>query len=141
METTHQPIDFGRVVLRILDLLIVRIFTLPYKIYKNALISLSNADGDESEDKVLSFEFPLYTWYLNIFSAIIVLSYPIGVLIAIGSAMVTSSYDFGGGSGGFGSFLVVVIFTYFMPLYLGLFKEFMQIPLKVLLYLKVISKK
>lgn len=138
METPQQ-IDYGKVVLRILDLLIVRIFVLPYKIWKNALVSLSNSDQDTSEDTVLSSDFPLYTWYLNIFSAIIALSYPLGVLVAIGSAVFTSSYGFGGG--GFAAFLGVIIFTYFTPLYLGLLKEFLQIPLKALLYLKVISNK
>ncbi|GAB1462293.1 hypothetical protein [Pedobacter sp.] len=138
METSQQ-IDFGRVVLRILDLLIVRIFTLPYKIYKNALIALSNADNEQSEDTVLATDFPLYTWYLNIFNAIIALSYPLGVLSAIGAAVFTSSYGFGGG--GFGAFLGAVIITYFVPLWLGLLKEFLQIPLKALLYLKITANK
>lgn len=139
METSQQQIVFGKVVLRILDLLIIRFFVLPYKIYKNALVALSNANNEQSEETVLSSDFPLYTWYLNIFNAIIGLSYPLGILGAIGAVVFTSSYGFGGG--GFGAFLGAVIITYFVPLWLGLLKEFLQIPLKVLLYLKITANK
>lgn len=138
METQTQ-IDFGKVVLKVIDLLIVRIFMLPYTIYKNSLMMLSGNGNEDTEEKVLSTDFPLYTWFLNTFNAAIALSYPIGGLVAILGAAAADNMGFGQSS--FGTFLVILLATYFYPLGLGLMKEFLQIPLKALLYLKITSKK
>lgn len=131
---TSTSIDFGKVVLKVLDLLIVKIFTLPFSIYKNALIALSNSDSAESEETVLAHDFPLYVWYVSTFNAIIALVYPLGILWAI--FLATQDYR-----GGFGVFLTALIGTYFAPLGLGLFRELLSITLKIVLYLKIISKK
>ena len=138
METQSQ-IDFGKVVLKVIDLLIVRIFMLPYMIYKNSLMMLSGNNNEDTEEKVLSTDFPLYIWFLNTFNAVIVLSYPVGVLVAILGAIAAENIGFG--QSGFGAFLVILAVTYFYPLGLGFMKEFLQIPLKALLYLKITSKK
>jgi hypothetical protein len=71
-------------------------------------------------------------WLISIFDALIFLAYPIGILLAIRGG---NSYF-----GGFGLFAGILIATYFSPLYLSLIREFAQIALKVLLYLKIISK-
>jgi hypothetical protein len=128
-----KEIDFGKAVLKILELIIVKPFTLPFKIYKNALIALSNSNSDDSEESNLSKDFPLYIWLISIFNALIALAYPIGIILAIKGA---SGYF-----GGFGLFMGILLATYFSPLYIGLIREFLQISLKVLLYLKIISKK
>ncbi len=127
----NQKINFGNVILKILELLIIKLFTLPFKIYKNALVALSNANADDSEEKNLSGDFPLYIWIVSIFSAIIALTYPFGLLYAL----------IIGYNGGVGLFLMSLIAVYFSPLYLGLIKELLLITLKTLLYLKIISKK
>lgn len=128
-----KEIDFGKAVLKILELIIVKPFTLPFKIYKNALIALSNSNSDDSEESNLSKDFPLYIWLISIFNALIALAYPIGIILAIKGA---SGYF-----GSFGLFMGILFATYFSPLYIGLIREFLQISLKVLLYLKIISKK
>ncbi len=132
METNQ--INFAKVLLKVLELIIIKPFTLPLKIYKNALAHLSNAGADDSEERVLSSDFPLYTWFISVFDAIIVIIYPIGIIAAIIAG--TNSF-----TGGFGSFLSVLAITYFAPLIYGLIRELFQISLKVLLYLKIISKK
>lgn len=138
METKQllqsQEIDFGKVLLKVLELVIIKPFTLPLKIYKNALVHLSNTDADDSEESVLSSDFPLYTWFISIFDAIIVIIYPVGLILAIIAG--TNSF-----TGSFGSFLGVLVITYFAPLIYGLIRELFQISLKGLLYLKIISKK
>ena len=48
--------------------------------------------------------------------------------------------NIGFGQSGFGAFLVILAVTYFYPLGLGLMKEFLQIPLTALLYLKLPSQ-
>lgn len=127
----NQKINFGNVVLKILELLILKLFTLPIKIYKNALVALSNSDADDSEEKNLSGDFPLYVWIVSIFSAIIALTYPIGFIYALVMGYIS----------GFTVFIISLVSVYFSPLYLGLVKELILITLKTLLYLKIISKK
>ena len=130
----NTSIDFGKVVLKILELLVVKIFTLPFTIWKNALVALSNADNDNSEGKVLNSDFPLFVWFVSIFNAIIALFYPIGIIWAV--FMGTKSF-----MGGFVVFLGILASTYFAPLALGLIRESISITQKSLLYLKIISKK
>lgn len=132
MDLKH--IDFGKALLKILELIIVKPFTLPLKIYKNALTNLSNADASDSEENVLSSDFPLYTWFISIFDAIIAIIYPVGIIMALVAGL--NKY-----TGGFTSFLGILAITYFAPLIYGLVRELVQISLKMLLYLKIISKK
>ena len=129
-----KEIDFGKVFLKTLQLIIVKPFTLPLKIYKNALISLSNANAEDSEESNLSNDFPLYVWLISIFNAIIFITYPLGIIAAIIGGIKAPF-------GGFSVFVSIIALTYFSPLYLGLIREFAQITLKILLYLKIISKK
>lgn len=129
-----KQIDFGTALLKILELIIVKPLTLPLKIYKNALVNLSNSDAVDSEESVLSGDFPLYTWFISIFDAIIAVIYPLGII----AALIAGLNKF---TGGFSSFLMVLVTTYFMPLTFGLMRELAQISLKALLYLKIISKK
>ncbi|MDR7129709.1 hypothetical protein J2X69_002054 [Algoriphagus sp. 4150] len=129
-----KTIDFGKVLLKVLDLIIVKPFTLPLKIYYNSLNTLSDSGSAGTEESELSPDFPLYTWYVRIFDALIALVYPAGLLMAIGAG--TNSF-----TGGFAGFLGVISITYFLPLALGFVRELVQITLKMLLYLKIISTK
>tara|TARA_Y100001935_G_scaffold228155_1_gene206894 strand:+ start:411 stop:797 length:387 start_codon:yes stop_codon:yes gene_type:complete len=127
----EKKINVGTVVLQVLKLLIVKPFTLPWKIYKNTLINLSNSDNKDSLESTLSKDFPLFVYTIDYYDALIALLYPFGVLLAI----------VGGLDEGFGAFLAAVLVTYFSPLFLGLFKELVSITLKNLQYLKMISNK
>ncbi|WP_157208727.1 hypothetical protein [Mariniflexile maritimum] len=127
-----KQIDFGTSLLKVLELIIVKPFTLPWHVYKSALLNLSNANSEDSEEKVLSADFPLFTWFIRMFDALIAITYPIGIMIALIAGL--NKY-----TGGFGSFLITLLITYFAPLGLGLVRELYQISLKMLLYLKIIS--
>ena len=127
----EKKINVGSVVLQVLKLLIVKPFTLPWKIYHNTLINLSNSDDKDSLESTLSKDFPLFVYTIDYYDALIALLYPLGLLVAI----------IGGIDGGFGAFLATVIITYFSPIFLGLFKELVSITLKNLQYLKMISNK
>jgi|UniRef100_UPI00404A3DCD hypothetical protein len=129
-----KQIDFGKALLKVLELIIVKPFTLPWHVYKSALINLSNTGSDDSEEKVLSVDFPLFIWFIRMFDALIAITYPIGALFALIAGL--NEY-----TGGFASFLVTAAISYFAPLGLGLVRELYQISLKALLYLKIISKK
>jgi len=128
----NSKINIGKALLQTLNLLILKQFTLPYKIYKNSLINLSNSESQDSAESTLSDDFPLYVWYVNIFDALIFLTYPIGIIVFIFSIA---------GPGGDDVALPVLFATYFMPLFFGLFKEMISIALRILQYLKTISKK
>ena len=128
-----KEIDYGKVFLKILELIIIKPLTLPFKIYKNSLIALSNSDSIDSEENNLSTDFPLYIWFLSIFNAVIALIYPIGFLSVIYAAFQFNME--------FSQVILALLMLYFYPLVLGFFRELLQISLKVLLYLKLISKK
>lgn len=128
-----KQIDFGKALIKVLELIIIKPFTLPLKIYKNALVNLSNADATDSDEYVLSSDFPLYTWFISIFDAIIAIIYPVGIIFALIAGL--NKY-----TGSFASFLGIITITYFAPLIYGLVRELAQISLKMLLYLKLISK-
>lgn len=55
-----KNIGFGKVLLKVLDLIIVMPFTLPLKIYYNSLKALSDSSGACTEESELSPDFPLY---------------------------------------------------------------------------------
>lgn len=133
MNEDLKEIAWGRTLVRVLELLIVKPFTLPLRIYMNAIKSLSNAKDELGEVNQLSKEFPLYVWLISIFDALVFLAYPIGVFLAIRGG---TSYF-----GGFGLFVGILAMTYFSPLYITLIKEFAQISLKLLLYLKIMASK
>ena len=126
----NSKINIGKALLQTINLLILKQFTLPYKIYKNSLINLSNSESQDSAESTLSDDFPLYVWYVNIFDALIFWTYPIGIIVFIFSIV-----------GGDDDVALPVLFaTYFMPLFFGLFKEIISIALRTLQYLKTISK-
>lgn len=129
-----KQIDFGKALLKVLELIIIKPFTLPWHVYKSALLNLSNANSEDSEERVLSVDFPLFTWFMRMFDALIAITYPIGIMIALIAGL--NKY-----TGGFGGFLITLLVTYFAPLAIGLIRELYQISLKMLLYLKIISNK
>ena len=129
-----KTLNWPKALLRVLELLIITPFTLPLKIYINTLKNLSNAKSEHGEINQLSNEFPLYVWLISLFDALIFLAYPIGILWAFFKG-------FGGYFGGFGLFSGILIATYFTPLYFSLIREFAQIALKTILYLKIIALK
>ena len=61
----EKKINVGTVVLQVLKLLIVKPFTLPWKIYKNTLINLSNSDNKDSLESTLSKDFPLFVYTID----------------------------------------------------------------------------
>lgn len=140
----NSKIDFGQVIARIITLLIVKPFTLPFKIYRNTLESLSNSADKTSSESALDKEFPLYVWSVGLYDATIALIYPLGIIAAILTLL--EEDVFMGIDGNYYDeynweiFFTVLISTYFLPLVFGLLKELLSITLKMLLYLKIISK-
>tara|TARA_B110000008_G_scaffold133679_1_gene135819 strand:- start:130 stop:549 length:420 start_codon:yes stop_codon:yes gene_type:complete len=137
----NSKINIGKALLQTLNLLILKQFTLPFKIYKNSLINLSNSESEDSAESTLSDDFPLYVWYVNIFDAFIFWTYPIGIIVSLfvlfsGDDGYAYGYDFGAAAAA-----SVLLITYFTPLFLGLMKEIISIALRMLQYLKTISKK
>ena len=126
----NKKISFGKVLLKSLKVIIVQPLTLPLKIYKNTLAELSNTDKEGSIENTLSSDFPLYVWFISYYEALIALTYPLGIIIALLISIEEGEM-----------FLPIVISTYFIPLFLGLIKELGSIALRNLFYLKSISNK
>ena len=132
-----KQINFGKVILRVLVLLIVKLFTLPFTIYKNSLINLSNSDEGDSAENTLSQDFPIYVWFMDLFDAYIALIYPLGIL----GLIIGYTSDYGFGFYFYEHFVGSLIVLYFSPLLVGFFKELLSITLKSLQYLKTINNK
>ena len=62
----NSKINFGKVVIKVLEVLVAKVFVLPFKIYKNTLINLSD-NKKTGGDNSLSDDFPVYLWFINIF--------------------------------------------------------------------------
>ena len=137
----NNNIDIGKVIVKTLTLIIVKPLTLPWQIYQNAMVSLSNSDDSSSEESVMSSDFPLYVWFVSIFNALIFLTYPLGLIVVIIMALNIPSYEYYSGPSSFQVFLIGLIFTYFIPLYYGLFRELLTVTLKTVYYLKRIANK
>ena len=137
----NSKINFGKVIQNSLRVIIILPLTLPLKIYTNTLKSLSNVDNKDSVESTLSSDFPLYVWLISLFNAVIALTYPIGLIVALYSTYEMSDNSYIDGSDIFMSFFGMILFTYFIPLYSGLIKELLSVTLKNLFYLKTISKK
>lgn len=129
----NSQINFGKALLQTLNLLILKLFTLPFKIYKNSLINLSNSESQDSAESTLSDDFPLYVWQVSIFDALIFLAYPIGIIVFLSAVLLNTMF--------FEEALLILVASYFYPLIIGLLKEIYSIALKNLQYLKTISKK
>lgn len=125
-----SALNYGKIVLRVLELIILKPLILPLKIYKNTLVSLSSSDSDDSSEQVLASEFPLYVWFIDLFDAIIALCYPLGLIAALSMA---TSYS--------GAFITTCLVAYFLPLIYGFIKELLSITLKSIKYLKILSNK
>lgn len=134
---SNSKIDLGKVILQVLNLLIAKVFTLPWKIYKTSLMNLSDK-SKSGEDNSISDDFPIYLWIINSYDAIIALIYPFGALGALVTFIETAEWDAGAA---LTSALGVLIVTYFAPLYAQLFKELFSISLRILQYLKDIASK
>ena len=134
---SNSKIDLGKVILQVLNLLIAKVFTLPWKIYKTSLMNLSDSKKT-GEDNSISDDFPIYLWIINAYDAIIALIYPFGALGALVTFIEAAEWDAGAALTGA---LGVLIATYFAPLYAQLFKELLSISLRILQYLKDIASK
>ena len=134
---SNSKIDLGKVILQVLNLLIAKVFTLPWKIYKTSLMNLSDS-SKSGEDNSISDDFPIYLWIINSYDAVIVLAYPLGALAALVGFIEAAEWDAGAALTGA---LGVLIVTYFAPLYAQLIKELFSITLRMLQYLKDIASK
>jgi hypothetical protein len=129
-NVTASEINFKDAFINALKILIIKPFTLPYKIYLNTLKDLTNTSNEGSLEKTISSDFPLYVWLIGYYDALIALIYPIGVLVLL---IMADESD--------GTSILLIPVLYFVPLILGLIKELLSVTLKNLFYLKKVSEK
>mgnify|MGYP006445590163 CR=1 FL=1 len=134
-----NSINIGTVIIKVLTLIIVRPLTLPFTLYKNALVRLSNSDSDESLESTLNNDFPFYVWLINLFDAFVALLYPLGIIASLISTYENWNYMYTEEL--LLEFFSVLFVTYLSPLFYGFIKELLSITLKTLYYLKRIADK
>ena len=112
-NVTPSEINFKVAFINALKILIIKPFTLPYKIYLNTLKDLTNSSNEGSLEKTISSDFPLYVWLIGYYDALIALIYPIGLLVLL---IMAEESD--------GESIMLIPLLYFVPLifdYLNLF--------------------
>lgn len=126
--------SFSTVMANVIYILVIKWFTLPIQIVKNSYLILSEYKSGKSNNKVLSRDFPIYTWFIYLFDCWILLTYPLGSISLIYSFSKLAKEE---ESGSDLFFLIAVL--YFSPIIYGLIKECVQIVLISLQKLYVIA--
>ena len=83
-------------------------------------INMSLENYEERNSKDIIVDFPIITWIIILIDSLIILSYPLGLFIALYNTL-TSEF------GNFNLFLKIVIYFFFSPLFLKFFKEMLKI--------------
>ena len=120
--------NFGSAIGKSFFILIIQIFVMPIKVLKTAVDQVVNSDKDSENT-----EFVILSWFKNIFDATIVLCYPLGLL-----AIIITALDMPYGAGGF--FVGAIIGLYFLPIALGLYKEFIALMIVTVRKLEEIAR-
>ena len=108
-------------------ILIVQVFVMPLKVLKASVRSITSASQDGEET-----DFVMLMWIKNLYEALIVLCYPLGLLgIVISEEMRSSDDEFLIGS---------VIMLYFIPMALGLVKELIAVTVVNVVKLEEIAR-
>lgn len=115
--------NFAPALIQALILCVVRFFTIPWGIWKGALLRLAAARNMDEEAKNVeeSSEFPVFNWFRMAWDGIIFLSWP--VMIIIGLLGLLGGIFSGYVSIAMGSFVMLMIYSYFAVILLSLFKE------------------
>jgi len=130
--------------IRLFEILLVSPILLPFKFYKNSILSLAefhDVETNKNKEIKLYSDFPLLTYITEFYDAIIVLSYPIGLFISFYISTKTNFEFAQNNRFNFSLFFITIIITYLVPVILTLPKEILNLSLKTVNYLKNISSK
>ncbi|MBS8240911.1 hypothetical protein DYI22_10400 [Marinobacter lipolyticus] len=122
-------------VLQALIVCVLRVFTIPWAIWKGAALRLAEMRNvSKSTSTSTDTEFPVFEWLKVSWDGVIFLSWFVGVVMAV--ILASTAY-----SGGFGIFISTLVSTYFGVIGLSLAKEFLILALSIALNVEKISKK
>jgi hypothetical protein len=129
---------FTDTMIRIVEVLLVKPFILPFKIYKKSIKNLSShIYKEDTEVDFVKEDFQILVYLTEVYDSLIVLSYPIGVIFTIYMSLKTN-FDY---SFGFYQLTISLVLFYFSPIFISFPKEILNIILKNLNFLGIISKK
>ncbi|MGM0766748.1 MAG: hypothetical protein ACQEV6_01860 [Pseudomonadota bacterium] len=122
-------------VLQALIVCVLRVFTIPWAIWKGSALRLADMrNASKSLKPSANTEFPVFEWLKTSWDGLIFLSWFIGLVMAF--ILGATAYR-----GGFGVFLSTIASTYFGVIGLSLAKEFLILALSIALNVEKISKK
>ena len=129
---------FTDTMIRIVEVLLVKPFILPFKIYKKSIKNLSShIYKEDTEVDFVKEDFQILVYLTEVYDSLIVLSYPIGVIFTIYMSLKTN-FDY---SFSYYYLTISLLFFYFSPILISFPKEILNIILKNLNFLGIISKK
>ena len=116
----EQKINIEKISIIVMKNFFLKPIFLPIIIWKQMAINMSLENYEERNSKDIIVDFPIITWIIILIDSLIILSYPLGLFIALYNTL-TSEF------GNFNLFLKIVIYFFFSPLFLKFFKEMLKI--------------
>lgn len=133
--------QFGSALVQALIVCIGRFFTIPWRIWKGAVLRLAaQRHLDEVDTNIEArTEFPVFSWFRTAWDGVILLSWPITVVVAFLGML-------GGIFGGYattamGGFIISLITAYFSVILLSLTKESLVLVLTIATNIEKINSK
>lgn len=130
----------GPAIVQALILCIVRFFTMPWRIWKGALLRLAalREQSNSEDDNSTSTEFPVFDWFRSAWDGVIFLSWPFGAVVALITLFNATVYlSF---FAGLTALIGILISTYFGVILLSLFKESLILVLSIAFNVERIAK-
>lgn len=122
-------------ILQALIVCVLRVFTIPWAIWKGAALRLAEMRNTSKSTKTTSTtEFPVFEWFKISWDGLIFLSWFVGILMAV--FLAATAYR-----NGFGIFVSTLATTYFSVIGFSLAKEFLILALSIALNVEKIAKK
>ena len=133
--------QFGAAVIQALIVCVVRFFTIPWRIWKGAVLRLAAQRhlNELDTDIEARTEFPVLSWFRMAWDGVILLSWPITFVVAF-LGMLGGIFT-GYATTAMGGFIVTLITAYFSVIFLSLAKESLMLILTIATNIETINSK
>lgn len=123
-----------------LILCVIRFFTIPWRIWTGSTQRLARARlaSRSQQDTTQNSEFPVLEWFRSAWDAIIFLTWPVGILIAV--ITLFGTWATWGLFTGISAAITVLVYSYFSVILSSLLKESLILILSIALNVEQLAK-
>jgi len=121
---------------------VVRFFTIPWSIWKGAVLRLADMRQQDEVQKLASSrsEFPVFDWLRAAWDGLIFLSWFVGAILSLVTFFTVAFSYFGNFGTGLAAMISTLITTYFSVIFMSLAKESLIVILSIALNVERISQ-